>query len=62
MGITWEEPLGARTSVEDRGEAARIHAIDGLANPPLNPPKPTGSPKNLEVHGGSGLRCIIEHR
>ena len=62
MGIACQGRPGAGTSVVDRGEAARRLTIDGPANPPLNPTKPTGSPRNLEAHSGSGLRCIIGQR
>jgi hypothetical protein len=62
MGIACEARPGARTLVDDRDEAARRLAIDELSNPPLNPTKPTGSPRNLEAQLDSRLRCIIEHR
>ena len=62
MGIACEARPVARTLVDDRDEAACVLTIDRLSNPPLNPTKPRGSPRNLEALLGSGLRCIIEHR
>ena len=62
MGIACAGRPGAGTSVADRGEATRMPTIDALANRPLQRPKPRKSPKNLEAHSGSALRCIIDQQ
>jgi len=62
MGIACKGRPGAGTSAADRGGATRMPTIDALANRPLQRPKPRKSPKNLEAHSGSALRCIIDQQ
>ena len=59
MEIAGEPGLGAGTTEVDHDGAARRLPSRALSNRPLQRAKPRKSTRNLEAHGGPGLRCII---